>query len=245
MAQALDFPEYCDAARGKTRVLVVDVTDRYDEADQKRFATGAVAFANKLNAGDRLEIYRLDNRPGSLRPFWESCVPGCRDDQEPGKSMWDTSCPRVTVDRDKNEFRDAFTVRLRSVLKHDEIMGTEIIRTMSQLAREFQNRRLDQLVIFSDLIEYSSYSQAITAFDAKHVAELQRTLRKKLADVPKLSQTEVIAFGHGKRLGQDSPDDNLRAKLKFDVGGQIRRFWEWFFKEILGVKSVVVVSNYN
>lgn len=236
------FANYCRADAPVT-LFLIDQTEAYDEVDRTRLAEGAIAVMNGLWAGERFEIYTVDNKPGNMTPRVSLCIPGCPEEYDRATPIWQQRCNRVVIERDKRGFQVLFAQTLRDYLNAGRATpGTELLRTFSQLSGEFRGRSLRKLVIFSDMIEYSSLSQRVSSFEEKDIEPLlKRTLREApigetFAGVP------VEAFGFGKWLGQqDKPD---RPDLPFSAAQAIRSFWERYFNEQAKASNTRVTLNY-
>lgn len=236
------FANYC-RSNAPTTVFLIDQTEAYDEVDRTRLAEGAIAVMNGLWAGERFEIYTLDNKPGNITPRVSLCIPGCPQEYDRATPIWQQRCNRVVIERDKRGFQALFAQTVRDYLNAGRTApGTELLRTLSQLSSEFRGRSLRKLVIFSDMIEYSSLSRRVSGFEDKDIEPLlTRAAREApLGDTFRGVPTE--AFGFGKWLGQlDKPD---RADLPFAASQAIRVFWERYFTELAGAASTRVTLNY-
>lgn len=237
------FAHYCPA-NAPTTIFLIDQTEVFDDVDKTRFAEGAIAVMNGLWAGERLDIFTVDNQPGNMTPRLSLCIPGCPDEYDRTTPIWQQTCDRVVIERDKRGFQAIYKKIAQDYLFSGKTApGTELLRTMSQLSSEFQGRPLRKLVIFSDMLEYSSLNKSISFFQEKDIAPLLKAAEKQAPLTDAFKGVPVEAFGLGKWLGQE--DKEKKLDLPFGASQAIRQFWEVYFRDFAGASSVRITLNYS
>jgi len=237
-AAALDFDKYCNASAAPTVIFLVDRTEIYDDVDKRRFSTGVVKLLSELKPGERFLVFPITNAPGRLTPDWDSCVPGC---SESAVSTGTDSayCGSLLAVRDKRRFQQNFVGLMRQYATQSvTAAGTQLIRTLHALSREVVDVTVRRLVIFSDMLEFSHLSRGkISQADLAWAKTLIRRTRRDYQPTKAFANTDVVAFGFGKRLGKD-------LVLPQQAANTFRAFWQHYFTGLAKAGSVRIRSNY-
>lgn len=242
-ADAQVMPQHCTTDPRVVDVLLVDVSEVYDNTDRQRFAQGMDRYFSKLVAGGVLDIYTIDGDASSFGTVFSSCVPGCAEELDAGESNWTKVCFTVRTQRDKQIFRNEFVRVMRALVANSaSAEGSETLATLEQLNRQYGQgqARVRSVTIFSDMIEYSRYNRAVNYFDPEKAQALLRKAQAELGDIRILQQAEVFVFGMGKRLGQQhliATKGAGEAKLPDVADRAFEAFWRDFFTGVLGVPN--------
>lgn len=216
--------DYCAMIEGKSVLMLVDRSDKFDGIDREILARGLDKFFNDVSAGDHLSIRTITDDPTTSRIIFDGCVPGCPTqdllDQMLGK------CREVIVRRDRLAFKEDFAFKLKALLDGaEEYRQSAIIETISVLTHEHVSSSVSELIIYSDLIENSRLGN-FAHLRALDIAPLLSLVERKdlIAKVPG-SVVEIFGFGrmHGRNRVGIAPDErqNLQEfwRLYFSVGG--------------------------
>lgn len=266
-AEAIDFEDFCaESIQGSVHVFLVDQTELFDRVDRRRFEEGINRIFQGLRPGQRLDIYPMRDQPGALTPLVQMCVPGCPEELEDDESNWEQVCDRIGIQRAKRAFRSRF-LQAAILLSNNNLPadGTELIRTIQQLGYEYRRGVVSRLTVFSDMLEYSDLNRRINSFDDSDAERLLRRARDMIDAESGLGGATVMAFGFGKRLGQQELLDQKREE--FLAAGQsersadalaeaqtvlpntprnaVRSFWERFFKELMEAPEARLAQNYQ
>lgn len=264
-ASAVEYQSFCAEGDVPVHVFMVDQTEAFDTVDRRRLETGINALFDTLQPGERLDIYPLTDRPGSLNPLVQLCVPGCPEEMEEADNNWAFVCDRITVQRAKRSFRNRFLEAMVLLAgNRSGADGTEIVRSLQQLAYEYREGEVARLTIFSDMLEFSSLNRRINAFEDDDGARLLNRSKAMFEDARGLAGADVVAFGFGKRLGQQALIDEKMAEFQLEGRSEaaarqlaeaatvlpnrprnaIREFWNRFFEEAVAAASLRLAQNY-
>lgn len=238
--------KYCLEGNAPVSLLLIDVSEAYDRVDQRRFASGMNTYFQNLRPGWQVDVMPINNRPGEVTALYRACVPGCPDELEQGESNWSNKCDRIVIERDKQRFQTDFVRVMRAIVNAGvSAGGTQIVRGLEAVGYQYPTGRVGEMTIFSDMLEYSDLNWRINSFDDKDAQALIAKGTKILSSVQSFKGTDVIAFGFGKRLGQQTLIDEkgeAAALLKPSQAQRFRTVWQSLFST-LGVRSFRMTQN--
>jgi hypothetical protein len=264
-ASAVEYQDFCADGSVPVHVFMVDQTEVFDSVDRRRLENGINALFDTLEPGERLDIYPLTDRPGSLNPLVQMCVPGCPEEMDDEATNWSFVCDRISVQRAKRSFRNRF---LEAVVllagNRSGADGTEIVRSLQQLAYEYDEGEVARLSIFSDMLEFSDLNRRINGFGEEESRRLLARSIELFENARGLAGADVVAFGFGKRLGQQALIDEKTLEYQQEGRSEsdarqlaeaatvlpnaprnaIREFWRRFFEEAVGAESQRLTQNY-
>lgn len=248
-AQAQSFPQYCQPMDDpEISLILIDNTEIYDRTDAERFAAGFNRIFHELTPGALLEVYLVGGDPGTMTRAFSACIPGCTGELARGESNWEHICGDILVQRDKRDFVRGMSNFMTTILNSAHPSeATFLIDTFDQLAHQYEAKRVRQIRIFSDMLEFSPLNWKINGFDE----EARLSLQKKSKIAPKIRnvfrEADIHAFGFGKRLGQEQlieEKGTTAARLPAEPSAQFRTFWEWFFSTALPARSFQLTLDY-
>jgi hypothetical protein len=247
-AAARDFPSHCSSDSPRW-LFLIDRTDNYDEIDKSRLAHGAAQLFEVLTRraeaspkGVMFEVFGISDKPGNLQAEWRSCVPGCR------LSDGTRDCGDVLMLRDRKQFHGAFIKILAPYIRETNATGaSEILRSLYTLSNEYEGRKVERLIIFSDMIEYSDINEKVSRFSQSEARAAFNQIRNKgLAPLPTFKGTEVQVFGPGKRLGQDLKEQQYGKSMILDTSADkaFQSFWKEYFTRLAQAGSVTIKHEF-
>ena len=249
--RGLPFSNYCGVGSDRTVLFAVDQTEKLDQEDRRRLANGAIELMNRLNYGERVDIHTVRNEPGARGAVFSMCVPGCPENYDPDEgSIWEQRCDRITIDRDKRIFQTRYVEAVRALtFSGEEAPGTELLRTLSNLSYQYQNRDVARLYIFSDMLECRPYDGwcRINSFDADDAETLMDFARETAPTSGAFAGADIIAFGFGRRLGQGTLKEGEageKAVLPNDAQLELRKFWNRYFDDVIEAGSFSLFLEY-
>jgi hypothetical protein len=232
-SQPIDWDAYCDD-KGKTVLLLLDITTPYDEQDQKTLVSGFETLIKKLGDGDRLVIRTITDDDTHAEKLIDRCMPHC--DSE---SFWNDLLSKCTAGVILNHRRTLLADIGRAVRNRlnsfQELDNSEIVGTIARASKEtFPPGVQAELYIFSDMIENSDYIPGKTFFQERNESLLRRIERDR--QLPSLNGAMVRVFGVGRGGGPG------RTPLPFKSMNKLNDFWDGLLKRA-GASDVKISQN--
>ena len=217
--------DYCGYGKATT-VLLVDRTTRFDKTDQAVFLDAVTGLLARLGAGDRLVGFTMGGDYTQSRKVFDDCKPGCPDDGFFAGLL--SACTPVVARARYRQFQTALARVLAELLREPEATpASDLFRTVAEDTRASSLGGdvppLRQLVIFSDLLENSSF---LPERDLRRLplAELTRRL-SEAGPRASVEGATVRVFGFGR---DDAPG---RPALPPAQRRVIQMLWEDWFRE--------------
>ncbi|MGB0681524.1 MAG: hypothetical protein ACPGOV_02400 [Magnetovibrionaceae bacterium] len=243
-----------------TTILLVDLTEQYDEVDRRRLSAVLNSMVQNFKPSHRLEIFPLYDRPEDMVPLFSTCYPGCEDTGNAFIEFLTQECTGILVREGQRKFVGDFAnLMARLVQASGEADATRILQTFSTLAPAVRERNVTNLVIFSDMIEYSPETTVkIRGFDEREAGKLQAIAEERMNPGNAYAGIEVDVFGFGRRLGSrklenawlDATNEEKRTQkvinpqIPIESQNARKTFWENYFRNFLKVGSLRI-SNIN
>lgn len=214
---------YCRPDRPAV-VLALDITTKYESADEQLLLDAVRKLYAKLEGGERIVIRTLTESFSTSERLFEGCVPACFE-----KSRWRRAlyCSTGGIETDDREMKaDIERTLHQRLLNFRSLPTSDIVRTLAHIAEDHLGRSGNStLYVFSDLIENSELVSGKRLLTSS-TSELMKSLRSKKM-YARLQGVDVKVFGIG-RASRDGRKDERRP-LTADEEARLRQFWHAYF----------------
>lgn len=213
-------------------LVLLDRTTAYDQLDNKTLELGLDATVSGLDVGNRIIVRTITDDPFRAAEIFDGCMPGCKHD-----TWWEPAiCNGFRAKQQQAEFHGLVADSVRWIPERSEAYShSAIFATIAAVSQDYRDARVRRLVIFSDLLENSSYASTKAVLQEHPDRIVKRLVSSGI--IPWVRNVTVTIYGVGR---SDAPD---RHGLTFGERKNLEAAWTDWFKAG-GAKSVQIYQWY-